>query len=218
MTPAPTTANEAMHSHPSEPGPATGGRFYNEDKQPPSVMFKLCPDPTRLWHCKYQDWVAFLEVKCFDVPRLMREGFRWDASNVIREEGYIEGGQQGPTREPVTSAFKRWYFLTDLQQPRRWIASLNIRALDVNTLYNFDLSHLSRERIRSATAENHYQRLIYQYQSYTFPDKSCGAVESPMTGFNTIYDKMPMEGFWPWPRRENDNDTKGRSVSVPRIV
>ncbi|KAI1159837.1 hypothetical protein F5B18DRAFT_664245 [Nemania serpens] len=205
LTPTPTSANEAVHSHPSELGPATGGRFYKEDKQPPSVKFRFCPDPTRLWHFKYQDWIAFLEVKCSDVPRLMREGFHWDTSNVIKEEGYIERGKPGPNSNAQTSVPARWYFLTDIHQPRRWIASLNVRALDINVLYNFNLSQLSPELIRAASALNQDQQLIYEYRSYTFPDKFCNADESPMTGFNMIYDKMPMEGFWPWPRIEKND-------------
>ncbi|GAW24447.1 hypothetical protein ANO14919_140310 [Xylariales sp. No.14919] len=125
QTSAPISANEAIHGHP-EPGPATGGRFYKEDEQRPSIVFKLCPNPTKLWNIKYQDWIAYMDVKCSDVPRLMREGFHWDDSNVIKEEGYLYA----------------------------------------------------------------------------------------MLGFNMIYDKMPMEGFWPWPRKRNEAYVKDGADEV----
>ncbi|KAI0452878.1 hypothetical protein F5B21DRAFT_515718 [Xylaria acuta] len=211
QTPAPTSASEAIHCQPSGPGPATGGRFYKEDKQRPSLVFKFCPDPSRFLTPSCQDWVAFLEVKCVDVPRLMREGFHWDASNVIKEEGYIEYGKKNPNINAWTVASARWYFLTDTHQPRRWIASLDVRASDVNILYNFNLSQLSRELVRSVWAENRNRQQIYGYRSYTRRDRLYNAAESPMIGFNMIYDKMPMEGFWPWPRKENEAHTKDQA-------
>ncbi|KAK5636717.1 hypothetical protein RRF57_012429 [Xylaria bambusicola] len=30
--------------------------------------------------------------------------------------------------------------------------------------------------------------------------------ELPMEAYNMIYDKLPMEGWWPWPRKENEDD------------
>ncbi|KAI8949607.1 hypothetical protein F4801DRAFT_591005 [Xylaria longipes] len=207
-TPASTSAKEAIHSHPSEPGPATGGRFYKDDKQRPSVVFSLCPDPSRFFALRCQDWIACLVVKCFDVPRLMREGFHWDASNVIKEEGYIEYGNKDPNVATWESASTRWYFLTDTHQPGRWIASLAVEASDVNILYNFDLNQLSRELVKSVLALNQNQQHIYRYRAHAFPDKFYNIAERPMLGFNMIYDKMPMEGFWPWPRKENEAHTK----------
>ncbi|TGJ87279.1 hypothetical protein E0Z10_g1479 [Xylaria hypoxylon] len=134
----------------------------------------------------------------------MREGFHWDASNVIKEEGYIEYGKGPRSVKNLASAATRWYFLTDTDQPRRWIASLDVRAFDAKILYNFDLSRLSRELVRTVWASNQDKQQIYGYQSYTPPDKSSDTTEILMTGFNMIYDKMPMEGFWPWPRKENE--------------
>ncbi|KAJ2979707.1 hypothetical protein NUW58_g7133 [Xylaria curta] len=213
QTIVPAFTDEAIHNHPSEPGPATGGRFYKEDKQHPSVVFRFCPDPSRFYHFRCQDWIACLEVKCFDVPRLMREGFHWDASNVIKEDGYIEHGKEGPVVDVLTSASKRWYFLTDTNQPRRWIATLSVMALDFNTLYNFNLNQLSRELVRSAWALNQDQQKIYGYQAHTSFDEFSNTAESPAVGFNIIYDKMPMGGFWPWPQQENEPHTKDHADS-----
>ncbi len=246
QTPA-SDKNESIHYHRSEPGPAMGGSFYREDEQRPSMVFKFCPDPSKPYRVMDHDWLAGLEVKCPDVPRLMREGFHWDADNVVREEGYLEINEEEPTEAGVrrTESTRwydlhqprlwiasllglmregfhwgaptvikdggylginkegprqagvrriegtRWYFLKDLHQPPRWIASLAVRAVDVRILYNFDLCQLSRELIRSVWASNQFQQAIYGYESYR-----------PTVRFNMIYDKMPMEGWWPWPRKE----------------
>ncbi|KAI0910867.1 hypothetical protein F4823DRAFT_623961 [Ustulina deusta] len=197
QTPA-SDKNESIHYHRSEPGPAMGGSFYREDEQRPSMVFKFCPDPSKPYRVMDHDWLAGLEVKCPDVPRLMREGFHWDADNVVREEGYLEINEEEPTEAggPRQAGVRRiegtrWYFLKDLHQPPRWIASLAVRAVDVRILYNFDLCQLSRELIRSVWASNQFQQAIYGYESYR-----------PTVRFNMIYDKMPMEGWWPWPRKE----------------
>ncbi|KAI0968429.1 hypothetical protein F4678DRAFT_482038 [Xylaria arbuscula] len=210
QTSATISANEAIHGR-LEPGPATGGRFYNDDEQPPSIIFKFCPDTTKRWNIPDQDWIASIQLKCSNVPRLMREGFYWDKSNVINEEGYIENGTTNATAPASKREFTRWYFLTDIYQPRRWIASLAVTALDKNILYNFNLNQLSREKIRLASAVNQNKKQIYGYRSFTSANKSTATAEIPMMGFNMIYDNMPMKGFWPWPKEKNTAHTKDRA-------
>ncbi|KAI1302744.1 hypothetical protein F5Y03DRAFT_396256 [Xylaria venustula] len=209
QTSAPSPAVEAAHSPPShaEPGPATGGRFYEEDKQTLSILFWFCPDTPRLCRVDCQEWVAFMHIKCSDVPRLMREGFYWDASNIIKEEGYIEYGRQGSKVGSWDSAPEIKYFLADIHQPRSWIAHLVVKSLHFGILYDFDVSQLSRKLIRYAPAMNQDGKYIYGYTAYTATDKLTGTSATPIKGFNTIYDKMPLEGFWPWPPK----DKKGRS-------
>ncbi|GAP91529.1 hypothetical protein SAMD00023353_3101400 [Rosellinia necatrix] len=209
-TPAPISANGAIQSLISGPGPATGGRFYKADKQRPSILFGFCQDSSKFYATKRQQWVAIMEVKCFDVPRLMREGFYWDASNVIKEEGYIEYGKAEPNADAGACALKRWYFLADTNQPRRWIASIAVTSLDIEILSNFDLGQLSRDNVRVAVAWNQNGEVIYGYQAHTPPDQLSSTTEAPMRCFNMIYDTMPMEGLWPWPRKENEDDAKGR--------
>ncbi|KAI1352458.1 hypothetical protein F5Y01DRAFT_313929 [Xylaria sp. FL0043] len=87
--------------------------------------------------------------------------------------------------------------LQDLNQPPRWAASLAVQAVDVRILYNFDLSQLSRGLIGSVWASDQFQHQIYGYQ-----------FDPPTVRFNIIYDKMPMEGWWPWPRRENQEKAR----------
>ncbi|KAI0201539.1 hypothetical protein F4808DRAFT_103801 [Astrocystis sublimbata] len=188
----------ATHQFKQQPGPATSGDFYYQDKQNPSVGFTFCPDPSR--SPMRQDWLARLEVKCSDVPRLMREGFYWDQANVVKEDGFFEHDTGLFKRQDCKQwAGVRHYFLkhrAEDQKPR-WIAHIQIFAMGLETLFRFDLSRLSLAMIRIATAESQAGRKIYTYVH-----------DSHHWRFNTIYDDMPMKGWWPWPRETRKEDNK----------
>ncbi|KAI1300595.1 hypothetical protein F5Y03DRAFT_408222 [Xylaria venustula] len=189
------TTDHASNREP-EPGLGTSGRFFRDDERKPSIVFKIASNPSKPNTFQYQDWVGILEVKCWDVPRLMREGFHWDVSNVVKEEGYVENGVWSRITTNCCYTDRRWYFLTDTHKPQRWMASLSIEAPRAEVFYTINLSHISRERIKNTVAINEDGNAIYWYVSRT--------KENPMMGCNTIYEGMPMEGFWPWPRRESD--------------
>ncbi|KAI0196551.1 hypothetical protein EV127DRAFT_494486 [Xylaria flabelliformis] len=176
---------------PEQPGLAISGKSFRENEQRLSMSFGFCPDPSNMSFD--QDWIAILLVKCRDVLRLMREGFHWDAANIIREEGYVD---QDFTFAWFLQDRKRWagtrhYFLKDLQQPPRWVGNIEVFAQNQTTLFKFNLDRLSRESMKWAKANNQSGHQIYQWQ-YGFPG----------TWFNTVYDDMPMEGWWPWPKRD----------------
>ncbi|KAI1186065.1 hypothetical protein F5B17DRAFT_441350 [Nemania serpens] len=176
-----------------QPGPAVNGTRFREDTQHQTIKFIFCPDPSICWTA--QDWGAILHIKCSDVPRLMREGLYWDTDNIITEDGYV---QRVP--DLLSSNFQRvqkawvgirYYFLTDLQQPPRWTASIEVYLLSYETLHSFDVSQLSRDKIRFGEALNQSRELIYEYYH-----------DRPQLCHNAIYNNMPMEGQWPWPRRD----------------
>ncbi|KAI0104270.1 hypothetical protein GGR51DRAFT_572733 [Nemania sp. FL0031] len=174
-----------------QPGPATSGQWYWKDKRRQTIKFIYCADPSRDWNT--QAWAAYLLVKCSDVPRLMREGFYWDSGNSVHEDGYI--GSKIPSNIPLFRrqgepwAFTRHYFLRDLKHPERWIATIEVYAVHLETLSHFDLSQLSPGTVRLGTAYSELGKDIYQYY-----------YGRPQLCFNAIYDDMPMEGQWPWPR------------------
>ncbi|KAI1359289.1 hypothetical protein F5Y08DRAFT_344855 [Xylaria arbuscula] len=121
-------------------------------------------------------------------PRLMREGFHWDTSNVIREEGYFDKDfYEWRDRKQWSSC--RHYFLRDLKEPPLWIATMRFVAVSDVIISVFNLNELSRANIRLASAYNQSGQLIYHYHH-----------ENTFRRCNTIYDDMPMEGWWPWPR------------------
>ncbi|KAI2638364.1 hypothetical protein GGS21DRAFT_435490 [Xylaria nigripes] len=210
QTTVPTSANQNI-THPSATGPGRCGRLYHEDKRPPLVQFQFCPDPSRLWELDRQDWLAHLQLKCSDVPRLMREGFSLDDSNVIKEEGYLEYRIVNHKGRSPELAPARWYFFADTHQSQLWVASLYVKATNATIIYNFDLRQLSRELVRYAFALNQSRQYIYEYQAHTCYDGFFRTPRMPMKAFNMIYHKMPMEGLWPWPRKENEADTKSHA-------
>ncbi|KAI1119017.1 hypothetical protein F5Y14DRAFT_118657 [Nemania sp. NC0429] len=172
-----------------QPGPATSGRAYHSDTREPSIRFKFCPDPSK--RDNTQEWMAALLVKCDDVPSLMREGFHWDRTNIIKEEGYFD--------YDYTNAGCSWtwngtrhYFLEDLQRPPRWIATIEVFAAKHETLCCFDLGQLSLGNNCRTTAYSQSRKRIYEY-----------IYGKHQQSYNAIYDDMPMEGQWPWPRKSS---------------
>jgi hypothetical protein len=138
----------------------------------------------------------------------MREGFHWDAANGIRKDSCLvfdapETVRWANYRNIGKYAGTRHYFLKDLQQPPRWIVTVQVNAKSQSTLCRFDLSQLSRERIQRASAASQidHKNYVYGYQ-YCEPDKC----------FNAVYDDMLMEGWWPWPRKVPEVNKKEEIV------
>ncbi|KAI1277290.1 hypothetical protein F5Y07DRAFT_407751 [Xylaria sp. FL0933] len=173
--------------------PAMSGWWYWEHPQPMTIQFRYCPNPFQEWRA--QDWVAMLCVKCGDVPRLMREGFHWDSENVINEDRFITPDNRLFWQNGNQWNCMRHYYLADLHEPPRWIANIEVLALREETLCRFDLDRLLlRERIQWGLANSQFGHAIYRY---------CHG--EPQYCFNVVYNGMPMEGHWPWPRNRYDH-------------
>ncbi|KAI1821103.1 hypothetical protein F4861DRAFT_486907 [Xylaria intraflava] len=179
--------------HKPQPGPALNGKFYHDDKRAPSMTFIFGPAP--FFPETIQEWAALMTVKCNDVPYFMREGFYWDESNVVREEGYMDSDFKNSHRLLLgnrTWYGTRHYFLQDMQQqPPSWIATIEVFAMRCETLARFSLDRLSFQALRIAGAQSRDGKDIYSYL-HDRPDRC----------FNMIYDDMPLRGRWPWPRKE----------------
>lgn len=140
-----------------------------------------------------EPWAAVLEVKCRDVPRLMREGFFWSAENVLPEEGHISP----ESRHHWTALgclYKRTWILADKSndgQTPRWVGRLEVTSPLLEVLSGFRTQHLSRNNICAATAWNALEQSIYNYDH-----------QFPSDNYNCIYDDKPLKGWWPWPRKE----------------
>ncbi|KAI1177872.1 hypothetical protein F4777DRAFT_540691 [Nemania sp. FL0916] len=188
-----------MLAYDRNPGPATAGKsFYNYDSEEwnseCSLGFGLYPNPLRQGSGgaptpEGQPWVARILVKCPDIPRMMREGFHWTDENILPEEGYIK-----LEREEKAFRWKRNYFLADLQHPRRWVARVFVEASNLKTLSDFKLSHhLSKATViwcrAWAQAWGKDNLMIYNFE-----------YDDPEYSFNAIYDDMPLDGWWPWPK------------------
>lgn len=191
----PSTPNDPSGQKPT---PATGGKWYREDSQTTTIGSTFLSEPSMDWSS--QKWVAKMQVKCSDVPRLMREGFHWSSSNVINEDGFTDKNftiLEYPLNKREWG-HNRHYFLKDLHEPPRWIATIEVIALRLKTLSLFDLRQLSPEKNSYTKALTDDRKQIYQYH-YSNPD-DC---------FNVIYNDTPLGGQWPWPK-EHNKDKKGR--------
>ncbi|KAI0145237.1 hypothetical protein GGR57DRAFT_307578 [Xylariaceae sp. FL1272] len=196
-----TTNASATSKQQPEPGPPTGGAFFANDKTPESIWFYLCPDPTKTVF--NQDWLARMDCKCADVPGLMRTGFHFNMDNVVREEGYIGEhtlGFKDDTGVPFVAT--RHYFLKDLEQPPRWTAKIEVHSPTWAIVYRFDFSLISPNHVKFTSADSFQNNGIYHYLH-----------GRPEECYNAIYDEMPLEGLWPWPKKESKESSKDKSDS-----
>ncbi|KAK3304192.1 uncharacterized protein B0T15DRAFT_535761 [Chaetomium strumarium] len=150
------------------------------------------PDDATTFNSSIMPWVATLNAKCEDLPRLMREGFFCSADNVVPERGYMSS-----SIEPEWTAkgyhHARKLILVDKtcspDETPRWAASLEVVATSVELLSKFRVENLSPENVLSAYAWNTRGQDCYSHHRQ-FPDFN----------YNCIYDDKPLAGWWPWPK------------------
>ncbi|KAF9880371.1 hypothetical protein CkaCkLH20_02325 [Colletotrichum karsti] len=173
----------------------------------PNLIFMLLSSPSESSITARQniEWVAQLHVKARDLPRLMREGFYWNLDNFCLESTYIEEkiDSGGPANVGFTCT--RNYYLSDIDHGNnaQWAAKLSVYARNVGTLSRFRLPNLQLGHVALVTAIDPRctGRKLYKFDRF-HPDKN----------FNAIYDDMPMDGWWPWPRRAaSDNQSMGQA-------
>ncbi|KAI1263240.1 hypothetical protein F5Y18DRAFT_429329 [Xylariaceae sp. FL1019] len=181
----------------SPPSAPTGGRIYERTVGEPSIRAALSPDPQQPQFL--QDWCAQLLVKCDDLPRLMREGFHWSLTNIVREDGFAE-----PFKDPdggIKTRFTvvRTYYLRDLNYKPLWTAKLIVHSVSSDALRAFRPADLSHNNVRYLRGWNKFGQPVYVYST-----------EHPTFNINAIYDEEPLSGIWPWPRA----DTKAPDAQV----
>ncbi|KAJ0305576.1 hypothetical protein COL5a_006303 [Colletotrichum fioriniae] len=149
-------------------------------------------------------WEARFRVRAKDLPRLMREGLHWTIANIHREAGYFEYEAKEPVMKEAGWTCTRNYYLSDLSPEQNWTAKMTVCARDLQTLARFDMAKLRPEQAYTALAWTNVQpgQYIYNFERL-----------APGRNFNAIYDEMPMEGWWPWPKRQPDADNKPDSAT-----
>ncbi|KAI2606334.1 uncharacterized protein GGS25DRAFT_523999 [Hypoxylon fragiforme] len=178
-------SESAVETEPSTVS-AGNGKIYLDAPEKVSISFGIMPSDGR-------SWVGKMDVKCDDVPQMMREGFYWSVENVIKEEGVVDNYtspaySSSNKPKPPCRATRRW-ILQDMQRPRRWIAYLEVHALTLDIVSNIRLDSWHPNMVVSCSAWGHLDNLVYQFEA-----------RAPEDGFNTIYDDLMLRGWWPWPR------------------
>ncbi|KAI2472415.1 hypothetical protein F4781DRAFT_445366 [Annulohypoxylon bovei var. microspora] len=170
------------------PGPSGNGKLYGDAPGEVSINFTFMSKPgiNQPW------WYGRMDVKCCDVPLLMREGFYWTKANVISEEGYTNDiipplVISGNPYQKYTVA--RFWVLQDLQQPPRWTATLMVQAPNIGVVSGIRLDNWTIDMVHTVKAFDLSKKLIYHYD-----------VSRPRLRFNSIYDGMLLKGWWPWPK------------------
>lgn len=163
------------------------------------VTFLLVPTP--LYNENYYrsgiEWEVRLRVKTRDLARLMREGFQWTTENVCPDMTYIEPDLQEEALTRVGWSCSRNYYLSDLGNNPYWAAKLIVCARNLDVLSRFKVSDLRQHMISQAFARNGEDGpFSYRYRPY-----------NPHLNFNAIYGDFPLEGWWPWPKRQSTDIT-----------
>lgn len=174
------------------------GNAYTRGPERSSLGLIFHPVPTAS-RC-HQPWIGVMFVKCTDIPRLMRDGFNWDDSNVLREEGSYESNVKAPyfCVQHGTATLTGWnqswthlrqFILRDTQnQPPLWVAHLDVYASELRILRGVNLDLLTTKNIAMTSARGLSGNKIYHYRAWKM--EQC---------YNVVYDDLVMPGFWPWP-------------------
>ncbi|KAK1712655.1 hypothetical protein BDP67DRAFT_516440 [Colletotrichum lupini] len=149
-------------------------------------------------------WEARFRVRAKDLPRLMREGLHWTVANIQREAGFFEHEAKELVMKQAGWTCTRNYYLSDLSPDQNWSAKMIVCARDIQVLSQFDMAKLRPEQAYTAIAWSsfHPSHFIYNFERL-----------APSRNYNSIYDDMPLEGWWPWPKRQSDAGDKPDSAT-----
>jgi hypothetical protein len=139
-------------------------------------------------------WHALMNIQADDVPRLMRDGLHWTEANLDREAGYVDFNPQVSFHPPPPPFVKfiRVYYLRDLNKKPQWTAKMSVFFSNADQLSQFQFRDLKLDQITLCDAKAADNKLLYAYHRIPNAEK---------INFNTIYDDLPLEGWWPWPKR-----------------
>ncbi|KAF6823372.1 hypothetical protein CPLU01_11453 [Colletotrichum plurivorum] len=216
-----TLGRETSLSHTDSP---TYKTVWEEWKDvPESVIMELSPVPYEIGEdTQHISWTAELVLSTRDLPRLMREGLHWTAANVHPEmsvldpEPELEKDKNKSRKKPKTMV--RSYFISDLGKDCNWAGFLMVHARD-EVLTQFRVSDLRPHMILRAIAWNTVYRSEFRGNSQKAGRSADPAEEvayfydsfDPKNNINVIYDDMPLEGRWPWPKKAFGEGDEGEA-------
>ncbi|KAF5634922.1 hypothetical protein F25303_8635 [Fusarium sp. NRRL 25303] len=133
-------------------------------------------------------WEAHLVLHTPDIVYLMREGLYVSQKNVIVEESCLK--MRPYQHEHNTYYYDRHFALTGPS----WKGNLVVTTFSSPIATNFRVEHLSADKV------------FHCYASEVSKTPKCWAyyfmIDRPDINANYILDDTPLEGLWPWPRKE----------------
>ncbi|KAF4834816.1 hypothetical protein CGCSCA4_v012811 [Colletotrichum siamense] len=147
-------------------------------------------------------WEASLYVQARDVGQLMHEGFYLSTDQEIKGTGCI--AQNVCPGEPNYGDWKhtRHYIFKDPDM--KWTAHLHVCASQMAELARFRLTDLKPSKLVFSWGYNPEGFHVYGYSLF-----------NPKDNFNTIYEDVPLEGIWPWPKEKRIRPSN--PAGTPRI-
>ncbi|KAM3564670.1 hypothetical protein MY1884_000611 [Beauveria asiatica] len=190
MPPADTDPKTGRLKH---DGRVTFG-FLEDITTPDCDMTPSCRN-YRFKNLKNVPWYAELTLKVNDVAALLKNGLFWSEDNIDSTDNFFVDGNNAP--HPGSAwiyplhRHGRYYKLIDTESAQ-WHGTLMVRAHTMSMLRQFRPRQLSLANVRFVSAKNPQGRAVYHFDS----------VESDRC-FNAILDDTPLEGWWPWPKKED---------------
>ncbi|KAK3372129.1 hypothetical protein B0H63DRAFT_526989 [Podospora didyma] len=162
---SPTTL-AAFSPQGSDNGDGDGDPQQGHSFKPWSLVLILRPSRDVASGNSRSVWMARLEFDCNDLPKLMRDGLRWDsAMNVIRERGFWAPVSE-PEYQSKYAVFRQWHLQEHTTKPEtecRWVARAKVYAQKVYQLSDFKLWALDRVNIESAVAHNQDGQQVFHW-------------------------------------------------------
>lgn len=139
-----------------------------------------------------RDWGAFVQILVADLPKLMRDGLYWTEENLDREAGYVENSPHTNISPflPAWITCGRIYDFRDLGSAPQWTAKMTVLCPDLDRLSRFRFRDLTVSQIVFCGAMDAKGKDVYMYSRL-----------GEDVNINAIYDDMPLEGWWPWPKK-----------------
>lgn len=148
------------------------------------------------------EWLVRMDVLATNIPRFMNDGFHWSAADVIPTESYVTLNGSDDT---LTARFRsdgwedtRTYALQDSKGGKEWTAKIKVYGKSPSAVAGFELDKLSLDQLTFCQAWNWNSQLVYYYSR-----------AEPEASVNVLFGKMPLEGWWPWPKAQIDEEARG---------
>lgn len=204
-----------------------------------SIFFVFSPVPVDIEDkakLQHVSWIAKMTIKTRDLPRLMREGLHWTAANVLHElplvstePGYV------PIHFKEGCAGIRTWFLSDIGKDCKWAAAIQlyVNAREAGVLSQFEVADLRPDMIIDVIALAEVQSRPGDPTNRDLADSNSKSEEvkdssskcvyyfcssHPSFNFNKIYDDMPLEGWWPWPKKASGEGKEGGGPEKKELI
>ncbi|KAF5664526.1 hypothetical protein FDENT_12838 [Fusarium denticulatum] len=133
-------------------------------------------------------WEAYLELSTTDIVGLMREGLYVSQDNVIVQESCLK--MRPDPQEYQKHCYDRHFALSG----PGWEGNLVVTTLRLPIVSNFHVEHLSADKVFRCEARDSSKE---ETRAYHF------LIDGEEENANYILDGTPLEGLWPWPRKDH---------------